>query len=112
MPPVVPRMRSISGSISVTTASRSSLIWRFWEALGDTLVQFADEGWFDLAHVCGRPDFFFRNHPLVPVVIAPDPIAPFVTNQREELEDGVAPGRKSGRRWEDGLTDFEAMVWH
>jgi hypothetical protein len=40
------------------------------------------------------------------------PIVRFAINQREQPNDGVAPGRKARRRRHNGLIDLKAVIWH
>jgi hypothetical protein len=60
----------------------------------------------------GQPDLSFQDGPLAPVVRAHDPIVRFAINQGEQPKDGVAPGRKSRRRWHNGLIDLKTVISH
>jgi hypothetical protein len=60
----------------------------------------------------GQPDLSFPDGPLAPVVLAHEPIVRFAMNQWEQPTDGVAPGRKAGRRWHNSLMDLETVISH
>jgi hypothetical protein len=59
-----------------------------------------------------QPDLSFHDRPLVLAVLAHDPIVRLAINRREQPKDGVAPGRKAGRRWHNGLINLEAVISH
>jgi hypothetical protein len=59
-----------------------------------------------------QPDLSLEDGPLATVVLAHDPIVRLAMNQREQPKDGVAPGRKAGCRWHNGLINLEAVISH